>query len=200
MEPLLSPDRPLFRWWESEWAMTYAWEQHASRIDPSIERLPLALTRDHPGLRAYMQAQGVPAWDIWGYLAPAEGPWPLRRLVALFPRHPSQADPVVLCLDGPKDSKHRNGPRNVSMELCLYYSRDPDERRWKASDGLPRLFDLGRRHLLCEHIWRSRGGRDDDWPVEDAPHGYGRPAPSDPSLALPPELPQLDLSRGGPWR
>jgi hypothetical protein len=199
VEPLLSPDRHRFRWWENEWPMIWTWEMHASRVDPSIDRLPIALTRDHPGLRAYVQAIGVPVWDLWGYLAPAEGPWPLRRLVALFLRNPAQSDPFVLALDGPKDSKHRNGPKNESIELCLYYSRDPNERRWKPSDGLPRLFDLGRRHLLCEHIWRERGGRDRDWPVEDAPHGYGEPAASDPSLALPPELPSLTDGRGVPW-
>lgn len=196
MEPLLNPDRHLFRWWEKDWPMTATWEIHASRADPSIERLPLPLTQDHPELRAYMQRLAVPSWDVWGYLAPAEGPWPLRRLVALFLRRPADRDPVVFSLDGPKDSKHRNS----DIELCLYYSRDPDERRWKPSDGLPRLFDLGRRHLLSEHIWRKRGGRDEDWPIEDAPHGYPTPAPSDPSLALAPELPQLDVRRVAPAR
>lgn len=175
--------------------MTWMLETHASRVDPSIERLPVALTRNHPDLRAYVQAIGVPAWDLWGYLAPADGPWPLRRLVALFLGHPANCDPFMLSLDGPKSSKHRNGLKDRSIELCLYYSRDPAERRWKASDGLPRLFDLGRRHLLCEHIWRSRGGRDRDWPIEDAPHGYAPPAKSNPSLALPPELPQLERVR-----
>jgi hypothetical protein len=200
VEPLLNPDRRLFRWWEDEWPMTSMWEMHANEVDPTIERLPLALTRDHPGLRRSIERLRVPAWDVWGYLAPADGPWPLRRLVALFLRDPAERDPVVLSLDGPKDSKHRNGPKNASMELCLYYSADPDERRWKPSDGLPRLFDLGRRHLLCEHVWRKRGRRDRDWPVEDAPHGYGKPARSDPSLALPVELPQLEFRREAPRR
>jgi hypothetical protein len=191
VEPLLNPNRRLFRWWQNEWPLTSIWEAHASEVDPSIERLPLALMRNHPGVRSNIERLRVPKWDVWGYVAPAEGPWPLRRLVALFLRHPHEQDPVVLSLDGPRDSKHRNGPKDASLELCLYYSEDPDERRWKPSDGLPRLFDLGRRHLLCEHIWRERGRRDADWPVEDAPHGYGAPAKSNPALALPAELPQL---------
>jgi hypothetical protein len=83
------------------------------------------------------------------------------------------------------DSLHRNGP----IELCLYYERDPEERRWKVSDGLVRLFDLGRRHVMCEYIWRKRGRKPSDWPTEQAPHGYGPAAPPDPRLLLDPVLP-----------
>lgn len=188
MEPLLNPARSSFRWWSREWPLIFTLEEHAARLDPTIERLPTRLVRDHPALRSYVQPWQVPFWDIWGYVAPAEGPWPLRRLVALFPTGPTS--PLVLCLDGPRDSLHRNGIKGEAIELCLYYSRDPDERRWKPSDGLVRLFDLGRRHLYCEHLWRKGGRRDRDWPVEDAPHGYkGQPAAPDPSLLLKPELP-----------
>lgn len=166
-------------------------EEHAARVDPTIRRLPCSLMRDHPALREYVERWQVPVWDVWGYVAPAEGPWPLRRLVALFPEGPTQ--PVMLSLDGPRDSLHRNGVRNNSIELCLYYSRDPAEYRWKPSDGLVRLFDLGRRHLYCEYIWRRHGRRHSDWPVEDAPHGYkGQPAPTNPDLLLKPELPIRD--------
>jgi hypothetical protein len=80
---------------------------------------------------------------------------------------------------------HRNG----ALELCLYYERDPDERRWKVSDGLVRLFDLARVHVWCEHIWRLRGERDSDWPTSQAAHGYGAPAAPNSKLMLPPELP-----------
>ena len=193
MEPLLNPERTRFRWWTRQWPLTHMLEEHAARKDPTIERLPARLMREHPALRAYVTRWDVPFWDIWGYTAPAEGPWPLRRLVALFPFGPT--DPMMLCLDGPRDSLHRNGIKGETIELCLYYSRDPAERRWKPSDGLVRLFDLGRRHVFCEHVWRERGRRDKDWPVEDAPHGYkGRPAAPNPRLALEPELP---ISDGG---
>lgn len=168
-------------------------EVHAAGVDPTIQRLPLALVQTNPALRRYFERYfPVPAWDVWGYLAPTEGPWPLRRLVAVFPHPLGKRDPVMLCLDGPTDSLHRNGP----IELCLYYVNDPDERRWKPSDGLVRLFDLGRRHLWCEHTWRLAGRRDGDWPVPDAAHGYGPPADPDPSLLLPAELPFAARAEG----
>lgn len=188
MEALLNPQRETFRWWSRQWPAVSALEEHAARLDPTIERLPHSLLRDHPALRTYVARWQVPLWDVWGYLAPAEGPWALRRMVVLFPK--GLAGPVMLCLDGPRDSLHRNGLDGKSIELCLYYSLDPAEYRWKPSDGLVRLFDLGRRHLYCEHIWRRDGRRDRDWPVKDAPHGYaGAPAAPNPSLLLPPELP-----------
>jgi len=190
VEPLLSPDRPKHRWWTSEWPMTHALEEHARRTDPTIQRLPLALMRENPPLRRYVEGFGVPPWDVWGYTAPADGPWPERRLVAIFKRHPSEQDPAVLCLDGPRDSEHRF-PDAGRRRLCLYYPDDPPERRWHVEHGLVRLFDLARQHVLAEHIARERGGKPKDWPIEFAEHGPARPAASDPTLALPVELPGL---------
>jgi hypothetical protein len=185
MEPLLNPDRPRYRWWTEHWPLIWQLEQHAMPLDPHLRRLSLQLVDRHPGLRRYVERLGVPAWDIIGWESEGEGPWRQRRLVALFLRPPWEAEPKMLCLDGPPTSLHRNG----ELELCLYYERDPDERRWKVSDGLVRLFDLARVHLYSEHIWRERGMKDTDWPTPQAAHGYGAPAPPDPSLLLPPELP-----------
>lgn len=196
MEFLLSPERPAYRWWTTEWVITYMFEEQARRVDPSIQRLPLSLARSHPVLRRYIQTLRIPPWDVWGYLAPADGPWPERRLVALFTRHPAEKDPIVLCLDGPRASQHRF-PDAERTRLCLYYPDDPPERKWQVRDGLVRLFDLGRQHVLAEHIARERGGKPRDWPTPFAPHGGVRPAKSNPSLALPPELPGLDGSGGG---
>lgn len=175
-------------WWQEEWALVATWEAHAASTDPSIQRLPGRVVRDHRGLREHIRLVSPDSLPVWGYLGTAEGRWPLRRLVALFPAHPAQCAPIMLSLDGPTDSLHRNS----DLELCLYYTRDPEERRWRPSDGLPRLFDLGRVHLAAEDAWRRRGRREEDWPLEQASHGYGRPARTNPALALPPELPQLD--------
>lgn len=184
--------------------MTHVLEEHAQRVDPTIVRLPLSTVRDVPVLRRYFAGFGVPPWDVWAYAAPAEGPWPERRLVAVFKRHPvesnrREADPAILCLDGPRKSPHRYAEAE-GCRLCVWYPDDPPERRWHVGDGLVRLFDLARLHVLAEHVWRKRGGRDEDWPIEWADHGPTLPAESEPSLALPAELPNLGPRVGAPWR
>ena len=173
------------RWWAQHWPLLWQLEDQAQAQDPFLRRLPVRLVRDHPGLRRYVAALGVQPWEVLGWVSVAEGRWRDRRIVALFPTAPWVRGPKVLCLDGPTSSLHRNGP----FELCLYYERDPDERRWKVYDGLGRLFDLARIHVWSEQIWRDRGSRPSDWPTDQAPHGYGRPAPSNPALALPAVLP-----------
>jgi hypothetical protein len=185
VEPLLNPARRRFRWWELNRQLVWQLEEHAMPLDVNLRRMSGRLADEHPSLRGFLAAWEVPAWDILGYESVAEGPWPQRRLVALFPREPWVFEPTMLCLDGPRDSLHRNGP----IELCLYYERDPEERRWKVSDGLVRLFDLGRRHLMCEYIWRKRGRRPSDWSTEQAPHGFGPAAPENRRLLLEPVLP-----------
>ena len=198
MEPLLNPARPKFRWWERTRELVWQLEAHAMPLDPNLRRMSGRLADEHPGLRRHLAGWEVPSWDVLGYQSVAEGPWPQRRLVALFPREPWVEEPTMVCLDGPQDSLHRNGP----IELCLYYERDSEERRWKVSDGLVRLFDLGRRHLMCEYIWRKRGRKKFDWPTEQAAHGYGPAAPADRRLLLDPALPLTADGRptGVPFR
>ena len=143
------------------------------RLDPDeIER-----NRD---LRGFIEPIGVRPEDVLAYLALADGPFGRYRLVAMFILPPNDHPPIVFCLDGPRGpaaSEHRIG----ETQLCLSYKDDPPERRWKTKDGLLRLFDLARRHVTGEYIWRATGR----WPVEEAPHGETAPAPRDPSLALP---------------
>jgi hypothetical protein len=190
----VNPKRPGFRWWTDEWGLVHQLEAHGTAGDPDFERLPLSLAREQTALRRHIEKWNVPVWDIIGWTSVAEGPWRPRRLVVLMPTAPSGAEPEVLCLDGPRDSPHRFGRRSV--HLCLYYPGDPEERRWSVSDGLIRLFDLARRHLMCEHLWRAHGRRARDWPVAQAPHDVTRPATSDPSRQLAPELPLT--ARGTP--
>lgn len=155
------------------------------RRDESIAALAPRVMRRMPDVVAYAERRGLQLWDLRAYSANVEGADGRLRLVALFPGEPNQVDPDVLCLDGPRTSKHRNPPFEdgvfgKSAELCLYYRRDPDERRWRPENGLLGLFDLGRIHVANEHAWR----RDGRWPGEDAPHGPTHPAAPDASLAI----------------
>jgi hypothetical protein len=183
---LIRPDPRIIRrcrarWWEVQEARVAALEHPSLEMDPTISRLDGDEVDRNADLRRVAEGLWVEPVDLLTYLAPADGPFGRYRLAAIFPLPPDVVDPAVLCLDGPRgpwSSKHRNGP----TELCLYYDDDPLERRWTEVLGLLRLFDLARRHVTAEHVWREMG----QWPTEEAPHGRAEPALPDPSLALTP--------------
>jgi hypothetical protein len=174
--------RNAVRWWRTWPERRLALEGASLREDPTIRRLEGDEVEANPDLRGYVRRNGLQPEDLLVYGALADGPYGRYRVVAIFPFPPEIRKPDVLCLDGPRGpaaSEHRNG----DLELCLFYRDDPDERIWKNSDGLTRLFDLSRRHLFAEY--RSRTRPEDGWPIDEAPHGETEPAPHDPSLALP---------------
>lgn len=169
------------RWWDWLPARLHDLEGASLREDRTIRRLGADEIRRNLDLRGFVETVGIDPADLLVYAANAEGPFGRYRLAAIFLFPPDVRAPLVYCLDGPRGaeaSEHRNG----EVELCLYFKDDPDERRWTPADGLRRLFDLARRHVTGEYIYRSAGS----WPIEEAPHGETEPARPNPSLALPP--------------
>jgi len=170
------------------------------REDETISVLRLRDLRRMPVMVAYVEEERLQLHDLLAYSALASGAYGRYRLVAVFPTHPYEGDPEVLCLDGPRLSKHRNPPFDNGIEgksarLCLYHQQDQPERRWLPKHGLIGLFDLGRIHLANEFEWR----RSNRWPGEDAPHGNTPPAAPDPALAVEPiSPPPFNLLRGDP--
>ena len=71
-------------------------------------------------------------------------------------------------------SKHRLG----GDALCLWYPRDPEDRRWHYEDGLVTLLNIVRNHLFFEDHWRATGGHgaagqpEGEWLGNEAPHGF----------------------------
>ena len=183
MAEKLSDVRRAVQWWVTNPRSQAALEGSSLREDPTIVRLTADEIEANADLRSYVTGDISPA-DVLGYRALSDGPFGRYRVAALFLLPPEQMDPRVLCLDGPRGieaSEHRNGP----AELCLYFKDDPPERRWRPRDGLLRLFDLARRHLVGEYLWRENGRK--TWPIEEAPHGNAAtPAQADPALELPP--------------
>jgi hypothetical protein len=140
----------------------------------------------------YEKAGGF-AWDLLAWESQVTGPFGVYRLIAAFPGRPEPRwaivalrDPTdgfrprVFCPDGPRVREHRYSDR----ELCLYYPKDPPERRWTLDQGLLGLFDMARAHVHAEYslLMNPELG----WPLPEAPHGPTAPAPSDPALRLPP--------------
>jgi hypothetical protein len=157
--------------------------------DPTIRRLPERTLRRNPDLARVLTSLRVTSADLLAYQATAEDLYGRVRVAALFPASPFEGhEPLVFALDGPRKSLHRNPPRDpgtddCSANLCLYFRDDPAERRWSAEYGLLELFDLARRHLAAEHIWRKTG----TWPFEDAEHGdAARPVEPRPELRVEP--------------
>jgi hypothetical protein len=176
-------------WWCGDFESRHRLEYPSTQLDPTIHRLRRRTLRQHPDLRRFLAMLGVPPLWMLAYQALAEGPYGMVRLAALFPVSPfNGGDPEVFALDGERRSLHRNPPwdggvEGVSAHLCLYFRSDPSERRWTAEYGLVELFDLARRHLACEHVWRETNV----WPTEDARHGEAaRPARPRPELKVPP--------------
>jgi hypothetical protein len=189
MDLLMNEARARARWWPGRFDLLSMLENPSMEKDETIERLPWRTLRQNRDLRCFVADIGVCSWDVLAYQAMAEGAYGLVRVAALFPLSPLLRDshPEVFALDGDRRSKHRNPPWDngedaVSAHLCLYYRRDPDERQWTVNDGLVRLFDLARKHLEAEHIWRETGV----WPMDEAEHGFARPARPRPELKLPP--------------
>lgn len=52
--------------------------------------------------------------------------------------------------------------------LCLWQPRDPDDRRWLATQGLVDLLSITRNHLFFEVHWRAT----EEWLGDEAPHGF----------------------------
>ncbi len=171
--------RDHIRWWEWLPARRLALEGVSLQADRTIRRLSGAEIDRNRDLRALVDRLSVEPDDLLVYLAHAEGRFGRYRLAVICPYPPDILMPRVFCLDGPRGtdaSEHRNS----EVELCLFYKDDPTERRWTPDDGLGRLFDLARRHVTGEYIYRETGS----WPFEEAPHGETEPAPRDMSLAL----------------
>jgi hypothetical protein len=188
MEAPLSEERQRLRWWVGRFDLLDRLERPAMCLDPSIRRLPTRTLRRHPDLAAVVAERGGEAYDYLAYGALAEDAYGRIRLAALLPESvESGGQPMVFALDGERRSLHRNPPfddgvQDCSGYLCLYYTGDPDERRWTADYGLLELFDLARRHLLAEHVWRQTGR----WPIEEATHGVGPAARKRPDLKVRP--------------
>jgi len=145
------------------------------RLDSTIAWLTLREMRRMPDVIAYTERGRVRLWDLLAYSALAETGDGRVRLVAILPGHPDTAHPDLLCLDGPRISKHRNPPfedvSSARARPCACTTARPSERRWAAEHGLLGLFDITRVHVTNEHIWRRTG----QWPSEDAPHGVTAP-------------------------
>ena len=160
------------RWWVRFPAHVETLEGTESLPKQRIHRM-IAEDLDRASiLRRLVNSLLIDRTDVLAYSATASGAFGSFRVVAMFLDHPAEGEPVVYCLDGPRDhatARHRY----LDGRLCLYYPRDPASRRWTIEDGLQSLFDLARRHLWAEHILRTC----DYWPIDEAPHGDTFPAP-----------------------
>lgn len=58
--------------------------------------------------------------------------------------------------------------RFADGSLCLYYPRDPVQRRWTTQRGLRTLLSLAADHLFFEDVYRDTG----EWIAPQAEHGF----------------------------
>ena len=117
------------------------------------------------GVRRHVAGLQVPRRPVHGgvrYRWNVEPPGCERRQVRIEFRLSSPEVPRVY-VDGSAESPHRY----EDGALCMWYPRDPLERRWSFGDGFHALLGQIAVHLVKEHIWRRTG----DWPGAEVPHG-----------------------------
>jgi hypothetical protein len=93
-----------------------------------------------------------------------------RAIEMHFGRTTPQPHLTRVYAGGPTDSPHRYAAHRKDRwqrsSLCIWYPRDPPDRRWVPSDGLLSLIEMTRVHLFKEAYWRETG----EWLGEEVPH------------------------------
>lgn len=112
-------------------------------------------------VRRGVQTKGPNAGLSFGFTlaVPTEGD---RHVKVFFRRDSPEVARVTVVDDGPQDSPHRYGRR----ELCMWRRSAPREERWVISDGLVALIGHVHAHLIREAWWRRTG----EWPGPEAAH------------------------------
>ena len=115
--------------------------------------------REFPALRHRLIKHGPNRGIEYRLTLTVEG-YECRAVTIRFKRSVSQSPEITV--DGPTASPHRYDDGS----LCMWYSRDPEHRRWMFEDGLMQLLILLAAHLFREAWWREH----DEWPGPEAPH------------------------------
>jgi hypothetical protein len=111
----------------------------------------LGFRQRYPAATVLTTGRGVTAVRI--YRLPLAVPRFEARLVEIqFPGSQLTPSPKVFA-DGPKASPHRF----ADDSLCMWFGEDPASQRWVPDDGLLRLTDHVRPHLIKEAVWRETG-------------------------------------------
>ena len=85
----------------------------------------------------------------------------------------SNREPLVL-VDGPTLSPHRYYVDGRGfVRLCIWYPKDPSDKKWRQDDGLLALFGLTLTHLIREGYYREDIAKYGiaEWLGPEAPHG-----------------------------
>lgn len=136
-------------------------------LDPKRRMRFEGSVRSHfPNLRSAMERTSRNAVYVYRCTIPVED-FPDRKVRVVF-NHASPSAPGVFA-DGPEDSPHRY--RNGS--LCIWYPRDPSDKRWVFEDGLCHLLGLAELHLFKEAWWRltREASGEGEWLGDSVPHG-----------------------------
>lgn len=98
------------------------------------------------------------------YTVAIDVPFYEQRVVTI--RFKNRSTTPYVRADGPDESPHRYGDNT----LCMWYPRDPDDKRWVFTDGLRDLL-----HAIVAHLWREAWWRETgEWLGEEVPHAPHR--------------------------
>lgn len=132
--------------WYSNYQNLMLFEKNAKKEFPTLKYANFRLGQDL--WREYTLTIDVPEYES-------------RKVVIRMNTNRGSTPSVTV--DGPKDSPHRYGER----ELCMWYPYEPKkENKWVHSDGLLHLLVMIQAHLFREAWWRET----DEWLGQECEH------------------------------
>ena len=129
-------------------------------IGPQYARIIARLNFERGVKRQFPDLRGTKVKSGYEYRATVPVPHHEPRKIHI--RFIGASDVPSVFADGLPESPHRYSDNS----LCMWYPRDPTDRRWIFEDGLLALIGLVMVHLCREAWWRERG----EWLGEEILH------------------------------
>ncbi len=134
----------------------------------AYELTDFAVVGDDVPHRLRIEFHAAPSYDSYG-LSAEEFPRVYASRLRPFDEAPP-GTPTVYRRAGRWKSPHRYVATDGA--LCMWYPKDPRERRWLPADGLLALIEMAHNHLFAERYhWLH-----DRWPLDEVPHGFPKVA------------------------
>ena len=120
--------------------------------------------REYPSLESKYRVLGKNKWKEYTLTINLQEYEPRKARIRF---RPDSSRPPRVTVDGTRESPHRYD----GGALCMWYPKDPVDKKWVFDDGLLELLVMIEFHLYREAWWRETGGYNcGEWLGPEAPH------------------------------